>query len=185
LQSSSSPSGISSPEKREKEPSEDGLRFAEWFRSTLPDDIKPVSNWKSAWGICYDQLVRIDGRSPDEIRAVCEWARNDEFWSEQFLSLVKLRKKDRSGVSYYDRFKAKMPRSTAVISKSPTSVVSIRVSSDPILVRAASLFRYNLDQFLDPKEAELWASSRNRFQILSESDWENLESLYSSRSPED
>lgn len=38
-------------------------------------------------------MIRIDGRTPDEIRAVIEWTQQDTFWMNNILSTGKLREK--------------------------------------------------------------------------------------------
>lgn len=104
LQSSSS---TTSPEKA-REVSEEGLRFAEWFHSFLPNDRKLEAGWKANWAKVYDQMISIDKRTMKEIKAVCTWALNDAFWSSNFLSPAKLRDRNKDKVMYYDMFKAKM-----------------------------------------------------------------------------
>ena len=83
--------------------SESGLKFADWFRKTLPDDVRLSANWRESWGRCYDDLLRLDRRTRGQVHAVCKWAREDEFWRSNFMSPLKLREK-KDGVSYFDRF---------------------------------------------------------------------------------
>ena len=101
----------SSPERPAQAPSvasERGFGFSDWFRKQLPGDIVLSSSWRQNWAKCFDDLIRLDSRSPKEIQEVCEWARNDGFWGANFLSPMKLRQKNPSGTSYFDVFVAKM-----------------------------------------------------------------------------
>lgn len=86
-----------------REVSADGLAFADWFRSTLPSGLKLSESWRQSWGECYDKLIRLDSRLPDDIKRVSHWGRSDSFWSRNFMSPMKLRDKDKNGVSYFDR----------------------------------------------------------------------------------
>lgn len=86
----------------------EGERFAEEFKKLLPPDTKLPNNWKFNWARTYGELTSIDKRSKKEIWDVCVWARNDSFWSGQFMSACKLRKINSDGIHYFDVFKAKM-----------------------------------------------------------------------------
>jgi hypothetical protein len=92
-------------------PSEDGLNFATWFRGTLSDGHRLRDSWREDWGRAYDDLIRIDKRTPDEVWNVSKWARADGFWSSQFLSPLKLRKRNNDGTTFFDIFVAKMNKS--------------------------------------------------------------------------
>jgi len=52
-------------------------------------------------------LMSIDNKSPDEIVKVIKWARNDDFWKSNFMSITKLRKRNKEKVKYYDVFNEK------------------------------------------------------------------------------
>lgn len=83
------------------------LSFAFWFMTLLPENLqKRVSKTQfDGWMKAYDQLIRIDKRQPSDIAKVCRYARTDEFWSTNFYSPAKLRKRDnQNGVLYFDRF---------------------------------------------------------------------------------
>jgi hypothetical protein len=101
------------PAKPEALPSDRGLRFADWFRSTLAKEMQLVHHWRDSWARCFDALVA-DGRKAEEIAAVCKWARAERYWCTRFLSPLKLRERDRNQVFYFDRFLAEAsPRSSA------------------------------------------------------------------------
>lgn len=89
-------------------PSERGVKFAEWFRGLLDASVQAAPSWREKWAECFDEMIRLDGRTAAEIAKVCQWARAHDFWQANFLSPLKLRKRDRDGVLYYDRFLAAM-----------------------------------------------------------------------------
>jgi len=60
------------------------------------------------WHETIDKLNRIDGIPFDKIVEIVQWARNDSFWSKNFLSLRKLRTKDKNGVKYAVVFNEKL-----------------------------------------------------------------------------
>jgi predicted transcriptional regulator len=59
---------------------------------------------EKAWTGTLEKLIRIDGYSPAEIETIIRLARSDPFWKENFLSMTKLRRSDKDGVKYIDRF---------------------------------------------------------------------------------
>lgn len=60
----------------------------------------------------FDELIRLDKYSVDQIKSVIVFARQDDFWKKNFISPNKLRSKDKHGVKYMDVFLAKLPEST-------------------------------------------------------------------------
>jgi hypothetical protein len=82
--------------------------FADWFRTLLAPTVRLAPTWREKWAKTYGDMIRLDGRTPEQIAAVCKWARAHEFWQANFLSPVKLRERDRSGTMYFDRFLAAM-----------------------------------------------------------------------------
>lgn len=56
------------------------------------------------WKVCLDRIERIDGYDLRKVYEVCEQLRQDSFWSENFLSVLKLRNSDKNGIRYVDRF---------------------------------------------------------------------------------
>lgn len=45
------------------------------------------------WSADIDKMVRLDNRTPDDIKEIIIWAQNDDFWRSNILSTAKLRKK--------------------------------------------------------------------------------------------
>ena len=72
----------------------------------LPND-KDALKWKET----IDKLHRIDKIPYNMIVEIVQWARKDEFWSKNFLSLRKLRNKDKNGIMYVVNFSEKMKSS--------------------------------------------------------------------------
>jgi hypothetical protein len=71
--------------------------------STQPKTEKQKNDWKEE----IRKLIEIDKHAPDEIIRLIKWARADSFWSSNFLSIPKLRKKNNDGVMYAEVFKIK------------------------------------------------------------------------------
>jgi hypothetical protein len=86
----------------------EAIKFAEWFKSTLPEKINLSANWQGTFAKAHDDLVRLDRKTPEEIKAVCQWARTEDFWQKQFFSPTKLRQRNRDGITYFDFFTEKM-----------------------------------------------------------------------------
>jgi Helix-turn-helix domain len=100
---------LPSPHGEEKtprlKPSEQGSQLAQMFSRLLPKNRPQLKkNWEEEWARTFDDLMRIDGRTIPEIEEVCRWARGDDFWARNFLSPLKLRRRDRDGTMYYDVF---------------------------------------------------------------------------------
>lgn len=105
--------------------SEEGLAFAEWFRTLLDEKERLIAGWKEKWAKCYDDMIRLDKRTAGEIRAVCQWARTDDFWKTNFYAPGKLRKRNGDGALYFDVFGAKM-RAEGGIGKKDNRPASVR-----------------------------------------------------------
>lgn len=93
-----------------KATSEQGGRFADWFRSLGLEGRKLPAGWREQWAKVFDDMIRLDNRTPREIRDVCVWARTQSvFWRKNFLTPAKLRQwqKDKEGnavAMYFDVF---------------------------------------------------------------------------------
>ena len=62
---------------------------------------------KSAWLDCIDKLERLDGYSPRKVYYIVQKVRSDDFWKYNFLTILKLRKKNKDGLKYINLFEAK------------------------------------------------------------------------------
>lgn len=63
---------------------------------TKPKTDKAINVWKDE----IRKLIEIDGYTDNDIIHVVKLAREDDFWSKNFLSLTKLRSKDKHGIKY-------------------------------------------------------------------------------------
>lgn len=85
-----------------------------------------------SWAKDIDLMIRVDNRSPDEIKKIIEWCQNDSFWQNNILSTAKLREK-------YDQLFLKMKSSgngnggSVANASPPTAVVSCPVCGDRVL----------------------------------------------------
>ena len=69
------------------------------------DVLKRLSkNDKLKWADCVEKLLRIDEFTEEQILSAVTIGRKDNFWNKNFLSLLKLRKKDKQGVKYINVF---------------------------------------------------------------------------------
>ena len=81
--------------------------------SFFPSKFRPKNkSQQNAWIETLDKLVRIDGLTTDEIEEMVKWARSDEFWSKNFMTPIKLRKKNSEQIPYWTVFQAKMETSS-------------------------------------------------------------------------
>lgn len=85
--------------------SERGLRFAEWFATTLDPKASKAAGWRDKWAAIYDRLIEM-GKTPDQIAAVCRYGRTNSFWNDKFQSPARLLKRDAGEALYFDRFLA-------------------------------------------------------------------------------
>ena len=68
---------------------------------------QPRTNYqKNKWLECLEKIQRIDGYDLRELYQVVKRLREDQFWQTNFLSLLKLRNRDKNGILYVDRFMA-------------------------------------------------------------------------------
>lgn len=99
-----------------KIPSEEGTQFANWVIKLFSDSVRQrfTDGDLRNWGNLYDALLR-KKYSKGDVVAACEWAVADDFWKVQFLSPMKLNRKNKDGVLYIDFFLANAKNSSAVV----------------------------------------------------------------------
>ena len=115
LQVESKRNAIREEKRREEEKRKDETwseEVEQCFENCLkhfPETLHPKENQESNWKQTIDQLNRIEKLPFDFIEKIVNLARSDDFWSKNFLSITKLRKKNKDGVMYvqyfYERFK--------------------------------------------------------------------------------
>jgi len=77
------------------------------------EDCRPkTENAKQEWCETLDKLIRIDGYSPEHIHDVIKRTRMDDFWRTNFLSVLKLRKKNKDGIPYFTVFEKRLNNGT-------------------------------------------------------------------------
>ncbi|AFM41947.1 hypothetical protein Desaci_3039 [Desulfosporosinus acidiphilus SJ4] len=65
----------------------------ELFSLILENNSKAKKPNLQSWAIDIDKMIRLDKRSPEEIRALINWSQRDPFWQQNILSARKLREK--------------------------------------------------------------------------------------------
>jgi hypothetical protein len=112
------------PKKRssadDREVSTEGLIFADWFKSLLPETLNLNRNWRKSFAYTYDKMVRIDQRTPEQIRYVCEWARSNSFWQSKFMSPDYLRKRN-GEIMNFDKLAAQASPTSSAKASPPQS----------------------------------------------------------------
>jgi len=92
---------MSLSEVPETETMRQARQLAVFFRAKIlhrfkTHSLKNSRNERDAmekWPVELDRLIRLDGRSPPEIRDLIEWVTSDNFWSANIQSPKKLREK--------------------------------------------------------------------------------------------
>lgn len=127
-------------------PSLRGVAFAQWFLTLIPENHRARLYDEQAWAHTFDQLRSIEKVDELEIARVCSWARADKFWSTNFYSPLKLRKKQKdSGMQFYFIF---LEQSKGKSSAQPTISETAERRSDRLERFAA----YIEDE--DPEDSE-------------------------------
>lgn len=75
------------------------------FATLFPLKYRPKTEaQKNKWLQCLDKLERLDGYNLRDVYNIAKDLRNDEFWQNNFLSILKFRNTDKNGIKYIDRF---------------------------------------------------------------------------------
>lgn len=104
-----------SSEKKEKEFDIGVLNCYRICLDYFPSNLHPKK--PKTWYEVIDKLNRIDGYSFEDIELVVKSVRNDDFWSRNFLSITKLRRKNKDGVSYFTVFVEKFKQKEQTINR--------------------------------------------------------------------
>lgn len=81
----------------------------------FPNHLHPKTNSQiNQWKDCLDKLERLDGYDPRMIYYIVKRVRQDDFWKDNFYSILKLRKKNKYEVKYIDMFKTKFAKDYVV-----------------------------------------------------------------------
>ncbi len=94
VNSSSSSSSSDIKEKIIYSPNSDEFRLSEMLLLFIQErDPKIKKPDLQKWADHIERLIRLDGRTPEEIEAVIKWCQADLFWCVNILSTSKLREK--------------------------------------------------------------------------------------------
>lgn len=75
------------------------------FIILFPKKYQPKTDaQKLKWANCLERIERIDGYDLRKVYEMVKKMRDDQFWSGNFLSILKLRNKDKNGILWVDRF---------------------------------------------------------------------------------
>ena len=79
--------------------------------SLFPEKLRPKTKaQKDAWLDCIDKLDRLDKYNPRKVYFISKKVRRDDFWRDNFLSILKLRKSDNNGVKYIVKFEQRFAK---------------------------------------------------------------------------
>ena len=79
--------------KKNYSPNSDEYQTSELLFSLIQQrDPRAKSPDYQKWAVHVDRLIRLDKRSPEQIKVVVNWCQNDDFWKNNILSTEKLRK---------------------------------------------------------------------------------------------
>lgn len=94
-----------STKSKKRQYSEKTTKAFSHFAKLFPLKYRPKTDaQKNKWLDCLDKIERLDGYNLREVYKVSKELRNDEFWQNNFLSILKLRNTDKNGIKYIDRF---------------------------------------------------------------------------------
>lgn len=113
-ESSLSPRAENGTRKRVK--NKEAEELAEFLKEQILRNYpnrKIDKNYKQNWAIDIDRAIRLDGRTPEQLKNAIIFSSNDTFWKQQILSGANLRK-------HYDRLEA---RAQADFMKNGTIVI--------------------------------------------------------------
>ena len=119
LQSSSDPVASVPEQKTRLEPPKEAWKLAQLLKAEIlrnkPDyRITPVQ--ERQWAATADRMMRLDGRTPEQVAELIRWVQRDEFWLANILSMDKLRKS-------FDALELKAKGSTIPPKANPVSAV--------------------------------------------------------------
>lgn len=81
------------------------------IKDLFPKEVQPKTESQIIqWKDCLDKLERIEKYDSRAVYYIIKKVRQDDFWKDNFYSLLKLRKKNNQGVKYIDLFKIKFAK---------------------------------------------------------------------------
>ena len=132
------------------------------FISLFPLNYRPKTKaQKNKWLECLDKIQRIDKYNLRDVYNVAKDLRNDQFWAKNFLSILKLRNKDKNGIKYIDRFMEDYRSKTKPIGYNKIKgIVEYYIYTSPATgqkelgakTKGGELYEFNIKQTLQTKE---------------------------------
>lgn len=75
------------------------------FANLFPEKYRPKTQLqKNKWLDCLEKIQKIDKYDLREVYNLAKNLRQDEFWQNNFLTILKFRNNDKNGIKYIDRF---------------------------------------------------------------------------------
>lgn len=106
------------PLKKKEEWDQDVLNCYDSTLKLFPEHLRPNTDKKEyQWIDCIDKLKRIDGVPLKVVYRIVKSVREDDFWSRNFESLLKLRRKNPDGNKYIVVFSEKFKEKTTKIGR--------------------------------------------------------------------
>jgi hypothetical protein len=92
--------------RNQKNDYSDGVKKSfDHFAALFPERYQPKNKSQiKKWMDCLDKIERIDKYDLRDVYKMAQRLRNDSFWQNNFLSILKLRNNDKNGVKYIHRF---------------------------------------------------------------------------------
>ena len=132
------------------------------FISLFPLNYRPkTETQKNKWLDCLDKIQRIDKYNLRDVYNVAKDLRNDQFWSKNFLSILKLRNTDKNGIKYIDRFMEDYRSKTKPIGYNKIKgIVEYYIYTSPATgqkelgakTKGGELYEFNIKQTLQTNE---------------------------------
>ena len=129
------------------------------FMALFPKKYWPASEQeKTQWIDCIYKAITIDKYTLKELYIIIKKIRSDNFWSANFLTILKIRKKNKDGIKYIDFFnelcKSKRPDSYYKIKNLERYFVYDDNNKKCLgaVANNTTLMSYNLERVLTEKE---------------------------------
>jgi len=91
-----------------------------FFYETLPEKMKKMTvNNLLGWDNDFDKLIRLDGKTENELKVIIQYFRNDPFWTDNFHSPCKLRKNNKDNIKFLHIFEEKLNKKSTQNNNQP------------------------------------------------------------------
>lgn len=114
------------------DPDCDAERLAHLLADLIESNGSKRPNVTQRWVTTIDRMMRLDGRTPEQIENAIRWSQRDEFWQSNILSPDKLRR-------HYDRMRLQAGRNKTT----PKGIESVRDYIATLTTDVDNRGRYN------------------------------------------